>query len=71
MVVSALLKVKFWARPNQYAQNQYTHVKKQPSSTPRANYPKGEPVVYFEKMHVYVYKLSYCGEDEMKDSKNF
>ena len=54
MVVSVLLKGKFWARPNKYAQNQYTHVKRQPSSTPPANYPKGEPVVYFEKMHVYV-----------------
>ena len=37
----------------------------------RSNYPKGEPVVCFEKMHVYVYKVSYNKGDtgEMKDSK--
>ena len=59
MVVSVLLKVKFWTRP------------KQSSSTPLANYPKGESVVYFEKMHVYVYKASYYNKGKMKDSKNF
>ena len=36
-----------------------------------ANYPKGEPVVYFEKVHVYVYNVFYCDKREMKDSKNF
>ena len=41
---------------------QYTHVKKKPSSTLVANYPKGEPVVYLEKMHVYVYEVSYCNK---------
>ena len=49
MVVSVLLKVKFWARPNYYAQNNYSHVKKQPSSTSLTNYPKGEPVAWFGK----------------------
>ena len=44
---------------------------KQSSSTPLPNYPKGEPVVYFEKMHVYVYKASYYDKGKMKDSKNF
>ena len=33
-----------------------------------ANYPKGEPAVWFEKMHVYVYKVSYCENGEMKDN---
>ena len=71
MVVSVLLKVKFWARPNYYAQNKYSHVKKQPSSTSLTNYPKGEPVAWFGKMHVYIYKISSCGKGKMKESKNF
>ena len=33
-----------------------------------ANYPKGEPAVCFEKMHVYLYKVSYCENGEMKDN---
>ena len=33
-----------------------------------ANYPKGEPAVCFEKMYVYVYKVSYCENGEMKDN---
>ena len=32
---------------------------------------KGEPAACFEKMHVYVYKVSYCEKGEMKDSKKF
>ena len=24
-----------------------------------------------KKMHVYVYRVSYCDKDEMRDSKNF
>ena len=35
------------------------------------NYTKGEPAVCFEKMHVYVYKVSYCEKGEMKDGKKF
>ena len=27
--------------------------------------------VCFEKMHVYIYKVSYCDKGEMKDSKKF
>ena len=25
----------------------------------------------FEKMHVYIYEVSYCDKGEMKDSNNF
>ena len=32
---------------------------------------KGGPAVCFEKVHVYVYKVSYCDKGEMKESKNF
>ena len=33
-----------------------------------AYYPKREPVVCFEKKHVYVNKVSCCDKGEMKDS---
>ena len=36
-----------------------------------ANYPKGKSVVCFEKVHVYVYKVSYCHKGKMKDSNKF
>ena len=36
-----------------------------------ANFPKGETAVYFEKMYIYVYKVSYCDKGKMKGSKNF
>ena len=36
-----------------------------------ANFPKGESAIYFEKMYIYVYKVSYCDKGKMKDSKNF
>ena len=32
---------------------------------------KGKPAACFEKMHVYVYKVSYCEKGEMKDCKRF
>ena len=30
-----------------------------------------KPVVCFEKVHVYVYKASYCDKSKVKDSKKF
>ena len=36
-----------------------------------ANFPKGESALYFEKIYIYVYKVSYCDKGKMKDSKNF
>ena len=32
---------------------------------------KGNLSYVLKKMHVYVYKVSYCDKGEMKDSKNF
>ena len=36
-----------------------------------ANFPKGECAIYFEKMYIHVYKVSYCDKGKKKDSKNF
>ena len=32
---------------------------------------KGKPALCFEKMNVYVYNVTYCQKDKLKDGKKF
>ena len=40
-----------------------------PGKAIKTDYPKGESGICFEKMHIFVYKVSYCDKGEMKNSK--